>query len=254
VQSSMLILTRWNCSFHGEILEDPEPEPKIYPMRQLASDQEGDLSLPQSDVDNFSDSDIDVSINYRRPVSIPIQTTKQPIGGKPESKPSIFNIEYWKQKSLTIQLHRRKPFYPCSHSGSCDQARCRCFAERILCEKSCNCTASCPRRYPGCDCKHGDQEGPQICPNSEESPCRCRQLNRECDADLCGGCGAAEVLNPLNRYNEAIARDGCGNVNIQRNVHKKTYLGNSQLHGFGLYTGEVVNARSYQKVKLVAAG
>jgi hypothetical protein len=78
-----------------------------------------------------------------------------------------------------------------------------------------------------------------------KSKCPCRELNRECDADLCGPCGATEVLDPNNRYNDRVLKDRCSNVGIQRNVPKKTLLGNSELHGFGLYTGEDIRADEY---------
>lgn len=68
--------------------------------------------------------------------------------------------------------------------------------------------------------------------------CLCTKFNRECDADLCGKCGATDILDPVNRYNEEVLKDRCANVGIQRGVPKKTLLGQSEVHGFGLYTGQ----------------
>lgn len=68
--------------------------------------------------------------------------------------------------------------------------------------------------------------------------CLCVKFKRECDADLCGTCGATEILDPVNRYNEEALHDRCTNVGIQRGVPKKTLLGQSEVHGFGLYAGQ----------------
>ncbi|KAF4540805.1 Set domain-containing protein [Lasiodiplodia theobromae] len=79
----------------------------------------------------------------------------------------------------------------------------------------------------------------------KNNKCECWALNRECDPDLCASCGAAEVLDPINRYNDALYRQKCGNVNIQRNVPKRTLLGQSEVQGFGLYAGERLKAGEY---------
>ncbi|KAL1625102.1 hypothetical protein SLS56_007529 [Neofusicoccum ribis] len=55
----------------------------------------------------------------------------------------------------------------------------------------------------------------------------------------------AEVLDPVNKYNDSVARGKCCNVNVQRNVPKRTLLGQSEVQGFGLYMGEKVNAGDY---------
>jgi len=70
--------------------------------------------------------------------------------------------------------------------------------------------------------------------------CECYILGRECDPDLCRSCGAAEVLDPLNRDNNAILQGRCGNVGLQRNVPRRTLLGKSEISGFGLYAGEAI--------------
>lgn len=68
----------------------------------------------------------------------------------------------------------------------------------------------------------------------------CIMFGRECDADICGACGATEVLDPVNRYDETVVGSCCRNVSIQRGVPKKTLLGHSEVHGFGLYCGEAI--------------
>jgi hypothetical protein len=54
-----------------------------------------------------------------------------------------------------------------------------------------------------------------------------------------------EVLDPVNRYNEGVVQGKCNNVAIQRNVPRKTLLGHSEVHGFGLYMGEDINRGEY---------
>ena len=65
-------------------------------------------------------------------------------------------------------------------------------------------------------------------------------MNRECDPDLCNSCEAHVILNPVNRYDEIYLPRRCRNVAIQRNVPKRTLLGQSTVHGFGLYAGEPI--------------
>jgi hypothetical protein len=71
----------------------------------------------------------------------------------------------------------------------------------------------------------------------------CKKANRECDPDLCGGCGAIELLDPVTRhqYNSSqVPSEMCQNVYIQREIPKKTILGYSNLCGMGLFMGEPV--------------
>lgn len=73
--------------------------------------------------------------------------------------------------------------------------------------------------------------------------CRCLELNRECDSDLCGECGAKDVLDPRNRHRDL--KDSCRNCDIQKNVPKWMLLGTSDVHGFGLFMGERVKRHDY---------
>ncbi|KAI4653958.1 hypothetical protein J4E93_001726 [Alternaria ventricosa] len=63
--------------------------------------------------------------------------------------------------------------------------------------------------------------------------------------DLCGSCGASEILDPVNRYNDEVVQRNCCNVAIQRGVPRKTLLGHSEVHGFGLYMGEDIKSGEY---------
>jgi hypothetical protein len=48
------------------------------------------------------------------------------------------------------------------------------------------------------------------------------------------------VLDPLHRSHDAILSGRCNNANIQRGVAKRTLLGTSMVHGFGLYAGQKI--------------
>ncbi|KAF2085163.1 SET domain-containing protein, partial [Saccharata proteae CBS 121410] len=135
--------------------------------------------------------------------------------------------------------YKRPPFVPCNHQGSCEEAHCQCFRDGVQCEKTCACPPSCGRRFDGCNCaaKHG------ACWKRERCPCFL--LHRECDPDLCARCGADEVLDPANRYDNELVSTKCANVGIQRNVARRTLLGQSQVAGFGLYIGEDVKVDDF---------
>ncbi len=152
----------------------------------------------------------------------------------PKRKP-----QYWLDNSITWNHEKRKPFVPCSHVGSCETAICSCFEEKVQCEKSCTCSWGCQRRFQGCNCA----QTARACWQNDK--CDCFSLNRECDEDLCRSCGATEVLDPVNRYNDDIAKVRCCNVYMQRGVPKHTLLGDSEIQGFGLYMGESVTAGEF---------
>ncbi|CAN9330984.1 unnamed protein product [Alternaria alternata] len=79
------------------------------------------------------------------------------------------------------------------------------------------------------------------CPNSEMIASK----GAKPPPDLCGACGASEVLDPVNRYNDDVVERNCCNVAIQRGVPRKTLLGHSEVHGFGLYMGEDIKSGDY---------
>ncbi|CAK4032593.1 ESC E(Z) complex [Lecanosticta acicola] len=68
---------------------------------------------------------------------------------------------------------------------------------------------------------------------------------RECDADLCGDCGVCDVLDPVHRHNDEILHNNCANANIQRGVPKHTVLGDSGVHGLGLYACEEIRENDF---------
>ncbi|RPA83442.1 SET domain-containing protein [Ascobolus immersus RN42] len=108
-----------------------------------------------------------------------------------------------------------------------------------MCEKTCKCE-SCIRKWRGCRCAR--REIPCL-----PGQCECRKWNRECDADLCRTCGAAETLDPVNRYNLELAKSCCGNVEAQRGLAKRTFIGLSNIAaaGLGLFIGEDAKKDSF---------
>ncbi|KAF4125160.1 [histone H3]-lysine27 N-trimethyltransferase EZH2 [Geosmithia morbida] len=105
----------------------------------------------------------------------------------------------------------------CDHDGPCtpENPNCPCASKGQFCEKFC-----------GCSTCHFDEE------------CICIQLNRECDPDLCGSCGAAERADPKNAEDDELHSRGCQNCALQRGVAKRLVMGRSQSHGYGLYAAE----------------
>ncbi|KAF2032179.1 SET domain-containing protein, partial [Setomelanomma holmii] len=186
------------------------------------------------------DSDVDRVINYRIPVNSDVLADGQMSDSTaPEHfvpPPGPFQPRWWEKHTSTVNWEKRNPFIPCAHEGSCVKANCRCFREGVTCEKTCKCPPSCNRRFPGCSCSFDNLEGSRVC--GAKRGCLCVKFKRECDADLCGSCGATEILDPINRYNEELLHERCTNVGIQRGVPKKTLLGQSEVHGFGLYAGQ----------------
>lgn len=273
----LTFLARHNCLFHGELRELPDdpsdsdssdetsqcsneskprndnPTPKPLLDHNAEESVQFDKSDESDDSDNSddsddpyarmpahwdSDSDVERVVNYRMPMNAEAAIHTPELGPEITSrlKPpeGAFRTDWWQNNYSTLKWNKRKPFYPCKHPGSrCDQAQCRCYRETITCEKTCECSSTCNRRFPGCSCLHAPGK---IC--ADKNKCLCVKFERECDADLCGHCGATDVLDPVNRYNEDVLQPNCSNVAIQRGVPRKTLLGQSTVHGFGLYAGE----------------
>lgn len=141
-------------------------------------------------------------------------------------------ITKWRQSKTSRLAERSHIFIPCSHVGSCESALCDCFKAKINCERSCRCRSTCDRRFKGCECRRTGA----ICFQSDK--CICFQLQRECDAELCGTCGASELLDPSNERHDQLDEHRCGNVGIQCNTSKRTILGSAGPAGFGLFMAE----------------
>jgi len=146
------------------------------------------------------------------------------------------------QEVKAEKAHKRARFFPCRHPGqSCAAPYCSCASEGVFCEKACVCAQGCKRRYPGCDC-HQFKPPKQTCLDDR---CECFKLDRECDPDLCGSCGASVALDPENRGLDPNQHEYCSNVRIQLGTPARTILGQSRIHGFGLYAGEPLKSGQF---------
>jgi hypothetical protein len=207
---------RYTCEHHGQIIEEYDQQ-----------NEEADEGL--SDYERFT-------ITNRRQ-----RVTEPPVHNDSSDSPPI--LDKSKKRKANIDqarlLDQRPPFTPCSHEGTCDEADCSCARDKVQCEKSCGCKKGCDRRFSGCRC----YQKSKLCSNEK---CPCFLANRECDPDLCGKCGVIDVLDPVNRDQEAewLAKR-CRNCYIQRGVSKRTLVGTSTIHGFGLFLGEDVKAKEF---------
>ncbi|KAK9478598.1 hypothetical protein V1514DRAFT_330535 [Lipomyces japonicus] len=136
-------------------------------------------------------------------------------------------LSYPDDCSLSGNHLRRGNVSPCMHAGPCDST-CTCVASNVVCEKSCACGKTCPRRWRGCKCTAS---------RCRTSSCECFKWNRECDPDLCRSCGADQVLEPSNR-NNTMDHKYCKNVVLQQGLGKRVIAGPSKIAGWGLFLGE----------------
>ncbi|KAJ6442974.1 putative enhancer of zeste 2 isoform a [Purpureocillium lavendulum] len=144
----------------------------------------------------------------------------------------------WQDHTLSHEHQRRETLEPCSHEGPCRAGVCTCVEAGLLCEKFCGCSVeTCEYKFTGCACHSLGKTCQQ---RQKEKPCICIQLNRECDPQLCGSCGALERADPANTHDERLHATGCQNCELQRGAAKTLALGQSQLEGvgYGLFTAE----------------
>ncbi|KAK4990115.1 hypothetical protein LTR50_002745 [Elasticomyces elasticus] len=242
-----------NCPFHGEIRERSNS-----PLRDSEEEEIEDGDDDSDDDLDPEDPDAPPNINHKRHV-IPM-VEDEPGTAEAVRRDSVGhdsrehagrdgsrNLLKGPLKDVEWQHHARPVFYPCHHPGLlCEDAQCRCFRTRVRCEKSCRCPDTCKRRYRGCTCsstRSRKKGSPILC--WQDDRCECFSLNRECDADLCAGCRADVVLDPVNRRDKEAVRGLCSNVGLQRNVPRRTLLGDSTVHGYGLYAGEAILQNEY---------
>ncbi|RCI12389.1 hypothetical protein L249_1293 [Ophiocordyceps polyrhachis-furcata BCC 54312] len=144
----------------------------------------------------------------------------------------------WPDHTISHEHQRRETLEPCCHDGPCVSRLCPCVDAGLLCDKFCGCTADdCAYKFTGCACH---SQGKTCQQKQKDKPCICVQLNRECDPQLCGSCGAVERADPLNADDEQLQATGCQNCHLQRGVGKPLILGQSQLEGvgYGLFTAQ----------------
>ncbi|GIZ40274.1 hypothetical protein CKM354_000362000 [Cercospora kikuchii] len=222
-QLTCRVCMRYRCPFHGAIEGQPndlrdggDPDNSVV---------ETDIILPQA-------------VNFRRRVEFP-----STIDSEPATIDKRRTLEYWEKGpfgNLKWKADDRGPFFPCHHPGiPCSDARCSCYNERVACEKTCSCGPGCKRKWKGCACQSSTRANPKaklVC--WDDDRCVCFQKSRECDPDLCGPCGVADVLDPVHRHDDRILEGRCRMASIQRGIAKHTILGDSGVHGLGLYACE----------------
>lgn len=142
-------------------------------------------------------------------------------------------------------------FVPCYHNGPCTAENCSCVKRNLYCESTCGCNFGrfqdvngeglvewtepteemvsggkariCNNRHFGCACEAGHCNTPQ---------CPCWDHNRACNPDFCD----CDVILLPNRIE--LRKRQCRNVPASLAAHKRTFIGRSTVHGFGLFAGE----------------
>eukprot|EP00172_Hildenbrandia_rubra_P003613 Plantae.Rhodophyta-Hildenbrandia_rubra.ctg6011.p1 GENE.Plantae.Rhodophyta-Hildenbrandia_rubra.ctg6011~~Plantae.Rhodophyta-Hildenbrandia_rubra.ctg6011.p1 ORF type:complete len:683 (+),score=104.18 Plantae.Rhodophyta-Hildenbrandia_rubra.ctg6011:109-2157(+) len=140
-------------------------------------------------------------------------------------------------------------YEPCMCKGTCTiEGDCRCAKLDIACERGCSCNSTrwsnnerlgsrCTNANKGCQCKEGD---------CMTDTCPCWLESRTCDPDVCVSCGAHVIPKTpevLGTPEEASVI--CKNVSFLTCERKKTFIGPSSLHGYGLYAGESFEANEF---------
>ena len=228
------ICLRFNCPYHGEFKERPDD-----------SESDGEFS---SVIDSVVATDIvhPQKANYRSRVEFPPALPDASESNEDPRLRSKKDVRYWQTGNHHHKADERGPFYPCYHPGSsCEEADCSCNQNRIPCEKICSCAQDCPRKFKGCSCSVEKVKKGHKGTCFEDERCVCYQLGRECDPDLCGGCGVCDAIDPVNKYNGSILAGRCRNASIQRGVPKHTLLGDSGVHGLGLYACEEIQENDF---------
>lgn len=226
---------------------------------QFNCHQHGELQESYSDTESGAETDDAVAkdilyplrVNFRKRVSLPSSPpVKSGAGAVSTNATSTKNkkaMKYWDSIGFA-EVGEWPPFYPCHHPGQpCANVACSCFVHKRPCEKTCSCEDHCARKFQGCACASFKQRKPgdHVC--WRDNKCACYKLGRECDPDLCGTCGVCEVLDPVHRHDhDAIdPMKMCLNASIQKAVPKHTLLGDSGIHGMGLYAGQLIKANEF---------
>jgi hypothetical protein len=113
----------------------------------------------------------------------------------------------------------------CRHSGPCEAEFCSCSRRNVFCSQLCSCQ-TCRNVRQGC-----------LCHNCKDD-CPCRNAGFECEPGLCKSCGVDVVLDPANRGDLDIGKKRCQNCALQLDRPYRTFVGESSVHGWGLYAGE----------------
>lgn len=141
-------------------------------------------------------------------------------------------------------------FEPCEHIGPCTLESCSCVKKGTYCETTCGCNfgrygeggetggivwlppsdeaveekraIGCENRHYGCSCQSG---------HCTAGSCPCWENYRACSPDWCE-CDVSCLPGHVS-----IEKRQCRNWPITVGRHKRTFIGKSEVHGFGLFAG-----------------
>lgn len=152
------------------------------------------------------------------------------------------------EKNVTAE---NEDFMPCYHTGDCTIDSCTCVKRSLPCESTCACTnvrfgvgmhgkgmarfidrssklkgenGMCSNLSYGCKCAIG---------HCNTDACDCWKNNRACNPDICEDCDC----NILPSQLPPSARR-CRNVSVSIARHKRTIVGKSRVHGYGLFAAD----------------
>jgi hypothetical protein len=109
-------------------------------------------------------------------------------------------------------------FSACYHDDVCAKQTCGCIKGGHFCTKECACNESCSSKFTGCNCSRACQT----------KQCPCWASGRECDPDLCRGCGCS--LPPDHSMG---VKRACCNSSMQLGMHKHLLVAESLIAGAG---------------------
>lgn len=141
-------------------------------------------------------------------------------------------------------------FSPCCHVGPCTQETCSCVKNATHCESTCGCKSGrfaeggetggiiwhpspsrrkggpprgCQNRHYGCGCFNG---------HCNTSLCSCWEQHRACSPDFCD-CDCMILPHHIS-----VRKRKCKNTPASVAQHKRTFIGKSDVHGYGIFAGE----------------
>ncbi|KAK5163123.1 uncharacterized protein LTR77_010907 [Saxophila tyrrhenica] len=197
---------RVGCPFHGELNERPE------------DDSESDTTAEK---DKVLATDIvnPPRSNYRTRVAFPPASPETTaISFDFRSKTRKKDATYWRNDRLYQEPDQLGPFYPCSHPGSsCEEAECSCYNECRPCEK----TAA-----------HARRKG--------QSASMIQNALASSMAE-----NAIQISAAPAAHDDSVLSGRCRNAGMQRGVPKQTLLGDSGVHGLGLYACENIRENEF---------
>lgn len=180
-----------------------------------------------------------------------VDATKRKQNASQEKQGKKISAKTAVEKATDTACAADQDFVPCHHNGPCTTESCTCVKKGMYCEATCGCNAGryseggetggivwmepsaeslknfsarvCRNRHFGCACEEG---------SCHDVLCPCWDQNRACNPDFCG-CDCTPLPGQIS-----LSRRKCRNLPASIAKHKKTFVGTSPVHGFGLFAGE----------------